>query len=440
MHICGWAYWHIKHQFPGVWICTQHALPLLQSKSTGVGRFQWLLPQLDDLHNCLADSGRSTALHLEVLASFAVLIEAAVTQGSLSKLEVDRFHERYRAEFTNRGWVSPGGQLRLKAISASFLEHLRLFPVLDELAGFPRTMQQASAQLGRLLSSPLNKTHPLRHLVTIHWLFGKWERFARFQPFGRLAASIDQAQSHGAEVADVRKEELYLLLRNTNVSLRAAASRIGVDPQTALAWAAKMGFALHRRPKILRPDVREQVIRRLRRGAEKSAVASEAGVSVQTIARLLLTEVGLRQTWIEVRHERAGARARKIWIKLLKTSGAMGVKWMRAMEPAVYSWLYRNDRLWLNEHRPRQSSSQRRQNAASVDWKARDELLCTAVEKASLTLLTEYGERLKHVNQLYPLIPQLHSKRRQLDKLPLTRRAIERSLVARPPGATDLFT
>lgn len=27
----GWAYWHLKHQFPGVWMCTTHQQPLLQS-------------------------------------------------------------------------------------------------------------------------------------------------------------------------------------------------------------------------------------------------------------------------------------------------------------------------------------------------------------------------------------------------------------------------
>lgn len=438
MHSCGWTYWHMKHQYPGVWICTKHGMPLQQSKSIGVGRFHWVLPRLDDLHDCIANAGLSATHHLEVFAGFADLVEAAVSEGTRSKLEVDRFHERYRAEFMNRGWVSEGGQLRLKAISASFVDHLRFFPALDELAGFPRTVQQASPQLSRLLSSPQNKTHPLRHLVMIHWLFGTWEQFSRFQPVRRVASTVEQAQSRSDEVVDIRKEELNLLLRNKNVSLRAAASRIGVDAQTALAWAATMGFAIHRRPKVLHPDVREQVIRRLRTGADKSVVASEAGVTVQTIARLLLAEVGLHRTWMDVRHERARGRARKIWTKLLKTSGGVGVKWMRAMEPAVYSWLYRNDRSWLNEHKPCQSP-QRRQNAASVDWKARDELLCVAVEKACLTLLSEHGERLKHANQLYPLIPQLHSKRRQLDKLPLTRRAIERALVARPPGAGDLF-
>ncbi len=47
----GWVYWHLQHQFPGVWVCPWHGQPLLTSKlkSTGVERFQWHLPDASAL-------------------------------------------------------------------------------------------------------------------------------------------------------------------------------------------------------------------------------------------------------------------------------------------------------------------------------------------------------------------------------------------------------
>lgn len=41
-----WAYWHLQHQFPGVWVCSLHGEWLRTStvKSTGVERFLWHLP------------------------------------------------------------------------------------------------------------------------------------------------------------------------------------------------------------------------------------------------------------------------------------------------------------------------------------------------------------------------------------------------------------
>ena len=42
----GWRYWHLAHQYPGVWACAEHGTFLRESniKATGVGRFQWHLP------------------------------------------------------------------------------------------------------------------------------------------------------------------------------------------------------------------------------------------------------------------------------------------------------------------------------------------------------------------------------------------------------------
>ncbi|MBB6559274.1 hypothetical protein HNP48_001941 [Acidovorax soli] len=435
----GWAYWHLKHQYPGVWVCIMHGVPLLQSKSTGVGRFQWVLPRLDELHDSLNESARSITLSLDALASFAELIDAVVLAGTLSKFEVDRFYEHYRAEFMSRGWLSALGHMRLNAIATSFLNHVQPFQFLEEFAGFPMTLRQASLQLGRLFNSPRTKTHPFRHLMMIHWLFGTWERFSQSKYVAmQTAMEVGLTQLRAEGEVDARKKEFDALVREKKFSPKAAASSIGIDPQTALIWAAKLGIAVQRRPKILLPDLRKLAVKRLRRGAEKSAVATEVGVSIQTISRLLWTEVGLQQAWTEARLRRTRDRARKAWARLLKTSGPVGVKWMRTIEPATYAWLYRNDHLWLAEHSPCPNPSHRRPCTACVDWKARDEQLSVAIEQACL-VLQERGEHLKHVNQLYPLVPQLHAKRRHLNALPLTRLAIQRSIGDRHPGMSDLL-
>ncbi|EJE54421.1 hypothetical protein PMI14_00682 [Acidovorax sp. CF316] len=437
----GWAYWHIKHQYPGVWACTKHAMLLQQSRSTSVGRFQWALPRADELRESFAGAVHSATPQLEFLASFATLVETAVSEGARSGLGVDRFNEHYRAEFMNRGWLSVGGHMRLKEISTSFLNHVQLFQAREEFAGFPVTLQQASTQLGRFFSSPRAKTHPFRHLVMIHWLFGTWDRFVQSTSVEKRAALTgDMTQSRKGEVDCARRKEFEVLVRGKSFSPRAAGLSVGIDPQTAQVWAAKSGIAVQRRPKKLHSDLRKLAIRRLRRGAEKSAVATEVGVSIETISRVLWTEVGLQRAWTEARHERARAQARKVWAKLLNTSSAMGMKWMRTIEPAAYAWLYRNDRSWLIENKPSPNPSHRPPQPAAIDWQARDEQLSVAVERACLQLLQERGERLRHVNQLYPLIPQLHAKRGHLDKLPLTRLAIQRSIAARPQGASDLLT
>lgn len=46
-----WAYWHMEHQFPGVWWCNIHDKPLQESmlKSTGVNRFLWHQPSIESM-------------------------------------------------------------------------------------------------------------------------------------------------------------------------------------------------------------------------------------------------------------------------------------------------------------------------------------------------------------------------------------------------------
>ncbi len=90
----------------------------------------------------------------------------------------------------------------------------------------------------------------------------------------------------------------------------------------------------------------------LRRGADKADAAKFAGVSIQSITRLLLTEVGLHGAWTHERQERARKHARRAWSNLCESSGYLGVKWMRSVEPAIFAWLYRNDRAWLDENKP----------------------------------------------------------------------------------------
>ena len=49
----GAGYWHLAHQYPGVWICLAHDCGLVESniKATGVGRFDWHLPTLREAYH-----------------------------------------------------------------------------------------------------------------------------------------------------------------------------------------------------------------------------------------------------------------------------------------------------------------------------------------------------------------------------------------------------
>jgi len=436
----GWAYWHLQHQYPGVWVCASHRVPLLQSslKATGVQRFQWLLPNGGELQPVPMDGAHT----FDALMSLAALVQDIVGQGVEQPLFVARLHEVYRHELQRRGWITPAGQLRGAEIAGAFLQYAELLRGVPEFSGLPKDAAEASTQLSRLLRPPRSGTHPLRHLMLIHWLFGTATKFKEVcEPIfkGVDAPALESPPGSPMEEEDPRRDLLSRLIREEGQSVRQAAREVGIDTQTAMVWAGSMGLRLSRRPKKLSPMVRAQAVLQLRRGVDKADVAAAAGVSVETVTRVLLGEPGLHAAWSTARESKVRARARAAWLTQLEVNGALGLKWMREMAPGAYAWLYRNDRAWLNTHKPASISLSSRLRMSPVDWSARDLDLSAQVRETALRLMTEEGLRRIRFWQLYQAIPELKAKMNSLDALPMTRQAIELAMKATPPASDSLI-
>ena len=440
----GWAYWHLSQQFPGVWICPVHGELLLQStvKSTGVERFLWHLPKEGQL---VAQSTPPSSATLEAFAQLAglivALVERTVPDGWLTTSAVQA---TLRLQLAKRGWMTAGGNARLEEAASAYLQHCRHLRSASELSCLPANINEAKVQLGRLIRPLRSGTHPLRLLVAIDWLFKDANEFVAMhagthpRPSDSAVAEIGK-EAPASGYQDPRKARLLQLL-GTDQSATAAARSVGIDVATAIAWAAAAGVAVGRRPKILTPEVLRSLIRELRAGLDKVAVAERHGVSVATVNRVLRTEIGLHAAWAAVRTGLARQSARDAWMALLAQRQALGVKLMRASNPAAYAWLYRNDREWLRAHTPNGRVDAADPRASSVRWDERDEALRLAVRQALVRLTAERpGEPLR-LWQIYQVVPELKAKLAALDRLPLTRRTLE-SALARPGTTTrpDLF-
>ena len=73
------------------------------------------------------------------------------------------------------------------------------------------------------------------------------------------------------------------------------------------------------------------------------------------------------------------------WLRLRKQSPAVGVAALRRECPALYLWLYRNDRTWLLQHKPQSRRGRNRPGVQPpiVDWHERDTLLMAKVKAAA---------------------------------------------------------
>ncbi|CAM4243618.1 hypothetical protein COAQ111491_12375 [Comamonas aquatilis] len=116
-----------------------------------------------------------------LLWRLAQLIEEIVEGGAIRPLLAPQLNEVYSGELARRGWVTHGGYLRLAQLSSAFLEYAAPLGKVAEFARLPIDTDAAAMQLGRLLHPSRTGTHPLSHLLVIHWLFGSASKFREAQ-------------------------------------------------------------------------------------------------------------------------------------------------------------------------------------------------------------------------------------------------------------------
>ena len=432
----GWTYWHVQHQFPGVWVCPWHAEPLLTStvKSTGVERFLWHLPAQDRLFR--GEQARSPAddASFHRLAQLAVtLVERNADDGWLG---LTRLQPLFFAQAVRRGWVSSAGSLRLKQAAPDYLAHGVQFRDVAEFAGLAKNLEEANVQVGRLLRIPRTDTHPLRLVLAIDWLFGDAQSLVSLYEHPSDPQQVLRADNVSGVVQDRpnpradRQARLFALLGSGH-SVSAAAQQIGIDVATAMAWAAAADIRVKRRPKFLKDALWARLVKDLRRGSDKASAAARHGVSIQTVTRVLRSEVGLHVAWKSALTTRARDSARGAWQKLLQTYPDLGTKLLRAMNPSAYAWLYRNDRSWLAEHAPRERATFPARLKSGVRWDERDVALSSAVRKAALLLAQDRPPKSLRLWQIEQAVPDLRPKLAVLHRLPLTKRALDDALTRR---------
>ncbi len=440
----GWVYWHLVHQFPGVWFCPTHSVPLRTSrlKSTGVERFLWHLPRTTQLVDSWPPSNADPSAALLRLSNLTVALVGADRE--VGWLGADLVQSTLRARLRERGWLTPSGNTRLTEAANDYLQHCSQLRGPEELSGLPATNDEAKVQIGRLIRPLRSGVHPIRLLVAIDWLFSDASDFQAMHtmpPGAAVEPSAADGVRQGEDVAkdDARRMQLAELLKS-GASATAAAKQLGIDVATAMAWAASGGVQVRRRPKVLKPAARVSLVRCLRRGMDKVDAAGRHGISVETVTRLLHTEVGLHAAWKAARTARAQRMARAAWTKLLMAHPGIGVKVLRSMDPASYAWLYRNDRPWLTEHTPANAAEMTTLRQSPVRWDERDRSLSVEVEKA-VERLAGSGRKLQ-LWQIFQAVPQLKPKLAVLHRLPLTQQVLERALGRRlarkPPDMLQL--
>lgn len=434
------GYWHLDHQFPGVWVCPVHGCALREytMKVSGQQRFDWLLP--DDVR---ALPQAEPEWSPELVGKLTRLANAAISLGHLGRgfhFDRARLAISHRTQLHAAGLLSDGGRLRPGAVADHYLQFIDGLQIVRELSALPQDRRTACAQVTRLLYRPDSTTHPLRELLLALWLHGSWDSFMSHYVSATPANEIDDHAPDAtlaASAPDLRRAWAVAQVTAAGSSATEVARRLAVDVSTVMAWLATAGVATTRRAKKLKTPLRDQLLTMLRGGSDKDVVASELAISITTITRYLRTEPGLRAAWTDSRREALRNEHRTAWAQLLKANPRTGTPTLRSINARAYAWLYRNDRSWLS------SAIASRElpipGGARLNWDARDGQLAlavraTAAEQARLTSKSRCT-----IAWLCSAIPDLRPKLGTLDQLPLTMRAIREVAWVRKGGNRTLL-
>lgn len=426
-------YWHLCHQLPGVWICIHHGELLLEStvKSTGVGRFQWFLPCLDELRVVVPEGLHGA--NCSRLLLFAELANALRNFPMKFRLDTVVLSPTYATALERLGLKNLAGRRHLREAGRELSEFLAALRVIPELHALPANDQASTTMLGRMLGPARNGTHPIRHLVLVQWLFGSWCQF--FETYNSVKGAVDSGLSEQRENHSryselphehlSRKSELVKLVQVGKLSATAAARQVGVTPSTAFAWLAGSGISTARRPKTVKQAVYVRIVRFLMRGESKAEVANKFAVSISTITRILRTTPGLQQAWHDACRATASRSIKKRWLRTMADHPEAGIKSLRLLAPAEYAWLYRNDRVWLDEQL-KNVASKVTGNHSAIDWHQRDAKMAASVEKVLLELSRTSSAPIP-LWMICQRLPELKPKLDVLDRMPLTSKVLARA-------------
>lgn len=423
----GTGYWRTEHLLPGVWVCRHHGEPLevLASERTGQARYKWVLPRSDELAPPTTVPWMPKDVPIVRLMEMARASVWLWEQGRHG-VDLQQLTREVRARLVELGYASERGRLKQAAACAAFTKYFDRVRDIPELARVAATPTVAYSQLQAVLHGRGMGLHPLRVASVLAWLFRGSAGFSEGYVDKRSAVATAQPTltttlQKGGGV--LRKELVARVMAGESVS--SVARAVGVEVVTGQAWVAAEGVAVPVRPSTLVGDHRRRIVAALSSGADKDDVERRFEVSASTVNRLLRTEVGLHAAWKEARESDCRMRMRSRWLEQLSAVSA-GPKYARQLAPSAYAWLYRNDREWLRQVNL-QHEIEPGSNNARVDWDGRDQGLSQAVLNAALDL-HDRGDMPIRLVDILARVPELKSKLKKLNRLPLTSRALDQVL------------
>ena len=435
----GELYWHRVHQIPGVLVCPKHYVPLYNSQVSvrGYNKCQYRAASEE---NCVKP-GINVIYSDDVFEKLIRLAEdvQVLLNSDFEKRNIEWYKEQYLAKMIEMGFATSNGKVHQKEFIKEFIDYYG--EVFLDIVQSGVDADNDSNWLMDMVRKKNKTAHPIRHLllsrflgISLHDLFYKK---MEYKPFGdgpwpclnaasdhylkpvvydlKVSYSTDSKYPVGTfsctcgfvytrsgpdESEDARYrfgrikrfgqlwEERLKELVDRKLSLRETARLLGVDPNTVKKYAKKLGLTTY-----------------WKKRSEADGVYDNEGNSYSSMN---LDKDYYREKWNELR----------------KQYPDMGKTQLRQIDKALFSWLYRNDREWLNQNSPLKKTTNIINSR--VDWDQRDNEILIQVKEVVAKMLNSDGkpERIS-ISSIGSKLGIRGLLEKHLDKLPKTKEYLD---------------
>lgn len=434
----GESYWHRLHHVPGVLVCPEHKVVLLDSqiKVHGLNKHEYIAA---DMENCqpVALAVSYNSKQFEKLLVYADDVKWLLENYN-PIMTADKARERYLTLLEEKGFATVTGRVYQREFTENFVDYYsdKLLKILCSEVN----CDHQNNWLACIVRKHRKAFYPLRHLLLIRFCGKSPEEFfreeAKYKPFGSgpwpcLNAGADHYRhpvikevtiTHCADTKlpvgtfkcscgfiysrrgiDSGPEELYRigrvkefgpvwesklkqLLVNKNLSLREIARRLNVDPNTVRKYAGKLNI----------------------KTTWKNFKRNNLVEAQEVVDQFEVIKSSNREKWLALANNKPDLPKSKL----------------RKLDLGLYAWLYSHDRKWLDRNSPTSQIPKGHNNR--VDWNERDKMVFQKVKKVVNGLLNsdDKPERVT-LSRIGKKTGMLSLLEKHLDRMKMTREFLD---------------
>ncbi|MCD9188953.1 MAG: TnsD family transposase [Pyrinomonadaceae bacterium] len=391
----GEPYWHRLHQIPGIYVCPDHRVLLQNStvKIKGENRHEFYAA---DESNCLSKPvavsySNDTFNKLLLLAQDVELLLNAPLESRIGEW----YRKKYQSSLIDRGLAAPSGRV----FQFELLREFNEFYGTEFLTAVHSNIE--SDEMSNWLSGIVRKHrktfHPIRHLLLIRFLGQDVNSFfsndQSSKPFG-IGPWVCFNGSSNHYLERTVKSLTISYSSDAKKMIGTFSCQCGFIYSTSdpsVPHSNKLSFGkIKSFGKIWERKLTELLIKEknsFRKTAKSLKV--DTNTVINHAKRLNLVSLTKKDDFEKNNHSASNlaykrAVNRNAWKTLTKDNPCSSKTELRKALPALYIWLYRNDRKWLDKNSPKKKRIN--PNNKRVDWLKRDKEVLLLTQKAVKTI------------------------------------------------------